>query len=356
MRTSRRRALGWLAKLAFLGLVVWLAVGMLRGLKWAELSELLRNAEGLWLAVTVGWLVARPLTAVMRWRLALRRLDGAPGVAWTYGAVSASLLVDHVTPTARLLSSVFRSRWLGRRPNRRTGAVLGSVLYEQIVHEIVMGLATIAGLVIVPAWLGRWDLAGGVAGAGVLFLVGVVLWTRRHGGSVADGLSRFLARRAQNAEGRWESFFQHGGDAVEVIRRLAGDVRLGAWSFLWSVGFLACNVLAQWAAFRAIGVDPGFLVVFAVLALGLTAGVLAGTPGGVGATEAVLVGAYVALGVDPADAAAGALLYRGLHYGVVAVLGLPPVFAFELSKPKRSKTSANSDSIRSRDKPSSSKP
>lgn len=328
-----RRALARLGKLAFLALAVWLAVRMLRGLRWAELWGLVRSADAVWLGVVVGALLLRPAAAALRWRAALRRLAEPPGVSWTYGAVSAGLLMDHVTPTARLLSAVFRARWLGRRSDREIGPVLGTVVYEQITHEIVMALATMAALVLVAARLGRDLVAAGLAVAGCLFIAGVIFWARRHGGSIASGIGQFLARRAEGASGRLGDLWRHGGDAVTTAGTLVEDVRLGVVSLAWSLGFLAVNVLAQWAAFRALGVDPGVWMVFAVLSVGLTAGVLAGTPGGAGATEATLVGVYVLLGMEPAAAAGGALLYRGFHYGVVVLLGLGPLVALEVSNP-----------------------
>lgn len=361
-RSPLRRALVWTGKLTALALAGWLAWRALRGLGWSELSRLLASASPVWLLVAVLLLAARPAVGAWRWRLALVRIGSAPGRLWVFFAVAGSLLVDHVTPTARLLSSVVRSRWLGRASPHRMGRIFGAVLFEQISHEVVMAVATLAGLVLVPALLGRRWLAGGVALVGVVFVVAAVLWARRRGGGLADGVGRFLQRRAEAAGGRLQRLYLHGGEAVMVARGLVRDGALAGRCAVLGVVFLALNVFAQWAAFRSIGAEPGLLPILAVLSLGLTAGVIAGTPGGAGATEAVMVTVYVLLGVERTDAAAGALLYRGLHYLTVVALGLPAVAVFELapashtsvSKPNRAKTSDSSATTRSRVSPSSS--
>lgn len=349
-RPAWKRALGWSLKLAALGLSAWLAWRVLRGLQWSQLRGLLATADRVWLAAVAGLLAARPAVTAVRWRLALRTIGRPPGRWWTFQAMAASLLVDHITPTARLLSSGFRARWLVRDTRHEAGPAFGTVLYEQLTHEVLMALATILGVVLVPVLLGRWGLAAGLALAGGLFVVGVFLWARRHGGGLADAAAGFFSRRVGQGEegqreeeqgegepgedegsrGRVERFFLHSRETVETGRRLVADLPLGARCLALGAGFLALNVLAQWAAFRALGVTPGLVTVLAVITVGLTAGVLAGTPGGAGATEAVMVWVYVQLGVEAADAAAGALLYRGAHYAVVVILGLPALGFLEL--------------------------
>jgi uncharacterized protein (TIRG00374 family) len=95
------------------------------------------------------------------------------------------------------------------------------------------------------------------------------------------------------------------------------------------------NVAAQWLIFSSLGSDVGLLTVAVTVALGIGAGVLTGTPGGVATTEAAMVALYVALGMERVDAAAGVLLYRGLHYVLVLLLGLPSLAFCETVLPSR---------------------
>jgi len=81
----------------------------------------------------------------------------------------------------------------------------------------------------------------------------------------------------------------------------------------------------------------GILLILAGVALGNAAGMLTGTPGGLGTTEAAMVGSFVAMGMNREDALAGTLLYRGLHYVSILGIGLPALLFLEL-KPGGRKT------------------
>ncbi len=82
--------------------------------------------------------------------------------------------------------------------------------------------------------------------------------------------------------------------------------------------------------FAALGRPENPLVVMAVVALGASAGMLTGTPGGVGTTEAAMVALFGALGVAPGEAAAATLVFRGLHYASILALGIPALIVLEL--------------------------
>jgi uncharacterized protein (TIRG00374 family) len=98
---------------------------------------------------------------------------------------------------------------------------------------------------------------------------------------------------------------------------------------LLGFGFFVLNILAQWFVFHALGVDVNPLVLLAGVALGNAAGMLTGTPGGLGTTEAAMVGSFVMMGMDRVDATAGTLLYRGLHYASILAIGLPSLLFLE---------------------------
>jgi uncharacterized protein (TIRG00374 family) len=88
----------------------------------------------------------------------------------------------------------------------------------------------------------------------------------------------------------------------------------------------ALNVAAQSLVFESLGTHVPAAAVTAAVALGLAAGLLTGTPGGVATTEAAMVGLYVILGISDVEATAGVLLYRGMHYLLVLTLGVPSLF------------------------------
>jgi uncharacterized membrane protein YbhN (UPF0104 family) len=141
--------------------------------------------------------------------------------------------------------------------------------------------------------------------------------------------ARRLARSRLAEWGPARALASRGGETLAMFARLLADRPL-RWQ-VTGVGLLiyAVNVLAQTMIFHALGSSPNPLVVAATVSLGIAAGTLAGTPGGIGAAEAAMMALYVALGVDSVTAAAAALLYRSLYYAVVLVTGIPSALVLE---------------------------
>jgi len=96
------------------------------------------------------------------------------------------------------------------------------------------------------------------------------------------------------------------GDGVRDARRLIARGNLGLLgAFMW----WAFDIAALWACFEAFGDSPAV----AVLVVGYFVGTLANLlplPGGVGAVDGGMIGAFVAFGVDPASAIIAVLAYR----------------------------------------------
>ncbi len=235
-----------------------------------------------------------------------------------------------LNPAARLLGGPLRARHFARRSGRSFGLFYGIVLYDQLAHQATITLCTVAALAAVA-------LAGGHAAYGwAVFAVlaaaagGLVLWSRRSGPFAASPLARFLARRAEREDGRLQRLYVHGQEAVSTFVRLLGDRGMNLRAAALGVGLFLANAIAQWLVFRALGEPVAVLPVVAVVALGNAAGMLMGTPGGIGTTEAAMVAAYVALGVDRVSAGAATLLFRGLHYALVIAVGGPALVGFEV--------------------------
>ena len=141
---------------------------------------------------------------------------------------------------------------------------------------------------------------------------------------------RFLERRADRKRGMAGRFFAGSETAAKIYFRLLGSGSLWRLSALIGVGVFGSVAASQWAVFYALGDPVEPLLVVTTLAIGLTAGVLLGTPGGLGTTEATMIALYGALGVDPVDAASAVLLFRGIQFAVVLMLGLPGMLALEI--------------------------
>ena len=112
--------------------------------------------------------------------------------------------------------------------------------------------------------------------------------------------------------------------AIDFVRRPSR----GGLAILGAVGFWATNIAILWASFQAFDVAvPGAVVVQGFF-IGMVANLFPFAPGGVGAVDAGMIGAFVLFGIDGGAVFAAVLMYRLIAFwlplppGVLAFFGL----------------------------------
>ncbi len=320
-----RRGLGIAFKWVLIAAAFYFSWRSIAGMRWAELAARLAAADRGLIAAAVFFLALRFGLWDLRFRIAARRTTGepVPGAVFGFSVILASAALNLLNPAARLLSGPLRARSFARACRRSFGTFYGIVLYDQFAHQFVISTMTCLAVLLAASARGY----GVVGGAGLALLVAavvfVILWSRRRGPFADNPIVRFFARKAERAEGSLQRVYAEGHEAAGTFVRLLGDSGMAWRAAVLGVTLFLANAVAQWLLFRALGQEVGMLAVVAVVALGNAAGMLAGTPGGIGTTEAAMVASYVALGVDRANAGAATLLFRGLHYALVVGVGLP---------------------------------
>jgi uncharacterized membrane protein YbhN (UPF0104 family) len=320
-----------LLKIGISALALYFTWRLLAGMDWKDLEHRLAQASWLWLTPAIACLLARWAAWDWRFRLAARRALGLqPTAVLGFFVLIASAALNLITPSARLIGGLMRARYFARSTVRPFGQLYGVVLFDQIAHHTVMISATWIAVIATALSTGRLELGFGALGALVAVVIALGVWTRRRGPYEQNPLVRFLARRAERAEGRMQRFYAHGHEAVGIFVRLLGDGPVFARALLPGAAYAILNAGAQWLIFRAMDLPVSPLVVFASVSLGVAAGTMTGTPGGLGTTEAAMVASFSVLGVGRVEAAAATLLYRGLHYATVLAVGLPALAVLEM--------------------------
>jgi uncharacterized protein (TIRG00374 family) len=101
--------------------------------------------------------------------------------------------------------------------------------------------------------------------------------------------------------------------------------RSGVLAFGGAIGFWAANIAILWASFHAFNVQAPLGVVVQGFFLGMLANLIPFAPGGVGAVDAGMIGAFVLFGLPSAEVFAAVLAYRVIAFW----LPIPPgVVAF----------------------------
>ncbi len=331
----RQRARAWAQRLlgfAVLGAALYLVHRLVAEVGWHEITERLAEARLPWVALVVACLFAQLGAWAARQRLSVRRITSTPP-AWTlFLALVATAAANFLLPFARLLGGLLRARFMSRSssPKNPKRLYYGAVLFDQAVHLLVMGTLTLLGLVIGAVELGRPFAAGGMIVVFAALAAGGALWIRRQTGATGGGLVRFLERRTAEREGIVGRFLASSETAAKIFFRLAADGGLWRRTGALGLGVFVFVAGAQWLTFYALGLTVNPLWVLTTVSVGLSAGVLLGTPGGLGTTEATMIALYHAFGIGTVDAASAVLLFRGLQFAVVLGTGLPSMLALEL--------------------------
>jgi len=330
-RTWVRRLVG----VVILAVAIYLVHRLVSAVGWEEVRERLADASLPALGLAALLLVLQlALWSTRQW-VGVRRITATPSAWAVFLSLVATAAANYMIPFARLVGGLLRARYLSRasRPRAPKRIYYGAVLFDQTAHMAVMGAFTLTGLVAGAALLDRPLLAVTIALVLIVAAIGVTLWIRHRAsgdGGVVAAFIRFLERRADRQQGMAGSFFSGSETAAKIYFRLLGSGSLWRLSALIGLGVFAAVAASQWVVFYALGdpIDP--LLVVTTLAIGLTAGVLLGTPGGLGTTEATMIALYGTLGVDPVDAASAVLLFRGIQFAVVLGLGLPGMLVLEV--------------------------
>jgi uncharacterized protein (TIRG00374 family) len=103
------------------------------------------------------------------------------------------------------------------------------------------------------------------------------------------------------------------------------DPRSGALAIGGAIGFWAANIAVLWASFHAFGIHIPLGVVVQGFFLGMLANLFPFAPGGVGAVDAGMIGAFVLFGLPSTEVFAAVLTYRVIAFW----LPIPPgIIAF----------------------------
>jgi uncharacterized protein (TIRG00374 family) len=213
---------------------------------------------------------------------------GAGGIALTYWALRKAGM-DSRRSTQRMV--VFLALQYTFYP-------LAIIVCGILLRTGVLSGKSSVELTIVPA-----AIAGVLLGLGLLVALipgdlerRIAKWAQGHRRAA---LARRLARGPETV-----------ADGLRKTYDLMRHPRRGALAILGAAGFWATQIAILWATFRAFGVSVPLGVLVMGFFLGMVANLIPFVPGGVGAVDAGLIGAYVLFGLPEATCFAAVLIYR----------------------------------------------
>ncbi|MGZ5376271.1 MAG: lysylphosphatidylglycerol synthase transmembrane domain-containing protein [Solirubrobacterales bacterium] len=196
--------------------------------------------------------------------------------------------------------------------------LLALIVFGVLLFFGVLSGENPTGLTIVPA---------GIA-AFILVLLGALSFLpdrfdRRIDRATGDGWWARLARRLATVP---DTVAQGTRTALSFLNHPSQ----GGLAVIGAIGFWAANIAILWASFHAFGVEVPLGVLVQGFFVGMAANLFPLAPGGVGAVDAGMIGAYVLFGLPGSDVFTAVLCYRVIAFW----LPIPPgiVAFFQLRK------------------------
>jgi uncharacterized protein (TIRG00374 family) len=168
--------------------------------------------------------------------------------------------------------------------------------------------------------------------AGVVLVLGIMV------ALIPRDFERRIARFAQGHRraglaGRIASGPATLASGMRTALDLVSHPSRGGLAVVGSVGFWAANIAILWFSFKAFGVTVPLAVIVQGFFIGMLANLFPFAPGGVGAVDAGMIGAFLLFGLPDAEVFAAVLTYRVIAFwlpippGVVAFFQLRRIVA-----------------------------
>ena len=307
-----------LLAIAFSALLLWWAF---RDVDFAEALAYLR-------AVRLGWLLSAVLVAtclfplrLFRWRLLLRREDGAP-YPWTplWHAVAMGFAANNLLPfrAGEVVRTVVASRLTGARLTTSLASVAVERVFDALTVVGLLALALLSpgmppGLSVAGIPVQQAATTAGLLALAALVCAGLVVAFPRAAEAVVRRIipsDKIALRLIELIEG-----IRQGLAVLQSPSRLIGVI-------VWSVVLWLVNALSFYLAFVAFDLPvsyTGAVVLQGVLAFGIA---IPSAPGYVGPFEAAIIAVLALYGIGASQAVAYAVGYHITTFVPITVLGV----------------------------------
>lgn len=314
---SRKRIFAAISILVSAGLIAFLLARM----DWPSVAQAIRTANPAWLIAAALCILIAPPLMTGRWRGVLRAqeddLSQLPFSVTLRAVLMASVLNSFLPSKAGDLA---KAAYLRKQSGLIRG--LGTVVLERMVDFIVLGLLGLCG----------WALGG-------------VIWGLVAGLLLLGGVGALFALIAWAPHG-WLEFSPklHGAaqDFRRVNRRWIARPLAVAQTFACSLGiWTMCGVIVFCLA-HGFGQPLSPQLALSIFPLAVLAGLMPATISGYGTRDAAFV-ALLASHAPREESTLIALGYSAIAYWLLALIGLPVVFAEIRAFLRKAKDTSNAE-------------
>lgn len=309
-RRGVARVVPWIVALAALAVVV-AAFGELA--HWEHLLEVIRRAEGRWIALAVVLQIATYGAGAMVLQRALSSQGVHLGLFTLVRLGLVKLFADQALPSAGVGGTLLMVHGFERRSVPQPAA-MGTIVVDLVAFYIGTALAFGASLLALHLY-GKVDRAIIVLAVSFALLALAIPFVVLH-----------LNARGVARAPRWLTRTRVGCALVASLssapREMLRDPDLLASVSIWQIAVIVLDGASLWAVLWGLAAPAPFLVAFAAHVIATIAGILSVLPGGLGVYEGGAIGILVAMGVPVEVAVAATLIDRVISFWLPMIPGL----------------------------------
>jgi uncharacterized protein (TIRG00374 family) len=290
------------------------------------------DGDPLWIGVAIAFNVAAFAAYVALFKGVVAgnviRLSVSESYQITMAGLAASRLFS-AGGAGGILLTYWALRKAGMERRRSACRMIAFLVLQYSVYLaalVIFGILLRTGVLPGAAPLSMTVIPAALAGAAIIVMLLLALIPQdfeRRIGRVTSGRFSKLAQRLATAPA---TFAQGVRTAIAFMRH----PRQGGLGIIGAVGFWAANIGILWASFQAFDISVPFGVVVQGFFVGMVANLFPFAPGGVGAVDAGMIGAFVIFGLPESEVFVAILTYRVIAFW----MPLPPgiVAFFQLRK------------------------
>jgi putative heme transporter len=203
-----------------------------------------------------------------------------------------------------------------RRSVCRMVAFLVLLYSVYLVALVIFGILLRTGVLNGEAPLSGTVIPAALAGAAIVIVLLIALLPGDFERRIEQMISGRFGRIAKRLATAPATFAQGTRTAIDFVRHPSS----GALAIGGAIGFWGANVGILWASFHALDVSVPLGVVVQGFFLGMLANLFPLAPGGVGAVDAGMIGAFVLFGLPYEAVFPAVLIYRAIAFW----LPIPP--------------------------------
>ena len=322
---DRNRIIQTLVAVVLLTLAIYVLIPKVVGLEDALAK--IEEGDPLWIAIALGFNVLAFAAYVALFRGVVGEKVLHLTVRESYQITMAGLAATRLF-SAGGAGGILLTYWALRKAGmERRQSVCRMIAFLILLYSVYMLALVIFGVLlrtgVLPgeAPLSVTVIPAALAGAAIVIVLLIALLPddleRRIEGLTSGRFGR-IAQRLATAPA---TFAQGTRTAIAFIR----DPSQGGLAVAGAIGFWGANIGILWASFQAFDVAVPFGVVVMGFFVGMLANLFPLAPGGVGAVDAGMIGAFVVFGIPE-----GAVFVSVLSYRVIAFwVPIPPgIIAF----------------------------